>query len=348
MRFHNDAMKFGQRLALGLLGCWVVVVVGCGPNPDRPVAGQDRAGDRLLVVGTFFAMTSHAMAVAVEDAEVLQLLSSTAEPHGYQLSPGEVKLLGRARVLVKNGLGLEDWLDGVIQAAAPADLVVVDTSEGLNLIKSSEEFVIEGLHRESEEHPGHEHQAHSTHEHGSGCEYDSEQNPHIWLDPIFAIHQVEKIRDALITVDPKHAENYRNRTMKYVAELHELDAEFRELFARVENRNLVTFHEAFPYFAARYGLNYLGFVAEFPAKEPSPSQLRSLVEAIKANQVGVIFSEVGYDADWMATIARETGVRVARLNTLEVGEPSPDGYLRAMRQNLEALKAMVGSANVEQ
>lgn len=103
------------------------------------------------------------------------------------------------------------------------------------------------------------------------------------------------------------------------------------------NKNLVTFHDAFPYLATRYGLNYVGCVAEFPEKDPPPQQLAALIEAIRAAKPGVIFAESGYAPSLLTEIARQTGTRVSQLDTLEIGDGNADAYLKRMRNNLASL-----------
>jgi ABC-type Zn uptake system ZnuABC Zn-binding protein ZnuA len=103
-------------------------------------------------------------------------------------------------------------------------------------------------------------------------------------------------------------------------------------------KNLITFHDAFPYLARRYGLNYVGYIEAFPEKDPTPGQLKSLVGAIGKHQVKVLFAETGYSPAILRSLAEQTGARVAELDTLEVGEANPDAYLIRMRNNLKALQ----------
>ncbi|NJK90742.1 MAG: zinc ABC transporter substrate-binding protein [Blastochloris sp.] len=85
-------------------------------------------------------------------------------------------------------------------------------------------------------------------------------------------------------------------------------------------------------------MNYIGFIEAFPEKDPKPSQLAALVKAIKDNQVTVLFAETGYSPKLLQTVAQQSGAKVSELNTLEVGSPSADAYLKAMNQNLDSLK----------
>jgi ABC-type Zn uptake system ZnuABC Zn-binding protein ZnuA len=111
------------------------------------------------------------------------------------------------------------------------------------------------------------------------------------------------------------------------------------VLAPLPNKNLVTFHDAFPYLATRYGLNYVGCVSQFPEKDPPPRQLAGLIDRIRVSKAGVIFAETGYAPGLLTEIARQTGTRVSELDTLEIGEGHASAYLDRMRGNLAALKA---------
>jgi ABC-type Zn uptake system ZnuABC Zn-binding protein ZnuA len=308
-------------LALALIG------VACSrPQPEAPVS----AAPRLEVVASFLPIYAHTARVAGDAANVSMLLSADTGPHDYQLNPNDIKRLSRANLFIINGAGMEDWLDKVIQAVGSSQLRVVDTSAGLTLQEDPEAISIAGT---ASEH-GHHHHDHD-HDHSHSAEGE---NPHIWLDPVIAIHQVRVIEAALIQAAPDHAETFRRNAAAYIAELETLDREFRTAFEAIPEKNLITFHNAFPYFARRYGLNYIGYVEDFPEKDPSPAQLKSLINAIRKNRVRVLFAETGYSPKIFQALAEQTGVRVAELDTLEVGQADPDAYLVRMRANLAALQ----------
>jgi ABC-type Zn uptake system ZnuABC Zn-binding protein ZnuA len=153
-----------------------------------------------------------------------------------------------------------------------------------------------------------------------------------------AIRQVATIAEALAARDPVHAETYRANAARYTAELEKLDAEFSATLEPLPDKNLITFHDAFPYLARRYGLNYVGYVEAFPEKDPTPRQLKALIDAIRRLNVKVLFAEVGYEPKILTALAEQTGAKVAELDTLEVGEADPQAYLIRMRANLRALQ----------
>jgi len=293
---------------------------------SSPLTGQEARTGKLRVLTTFLPVQAHASAIAGDDAIVEQLLGKDAGPHDFQFSPSAVRKLADADVLIINGAGIEDWMESLIQRTGKKDLVVVDTSKGVKLLKSPD-VIAEGFDANGH---GHSH-AHSD-------EGENGMNPHTWLDPVIAQQQTKTILAALQKADPANAKTYANRANDYLKELKALDANFRDTLSGLPNKNLVTFHDAFPYLANQYKLRYVGSISEFPEKDPTPQLLAALVDQIKELKIGVLFAEEGYAPELLKKIASQTGARVSQLDTLEVGTGTPTAYLDRMGKNLQALK----------
>jgi zinc/manganese transport system substrate-binding protein len=284
--------------------------------------------EKLNIVTSFLPVQSHTLAIAGDHANVKQLLAKDTGPHDFQLTPADVKKLSDADLLIINGAGIEEWLGELIKKSGNKNLVVVDTSNGINLVESPEEIEI-----------GHSHSHAHDHDHGDGA------NPHIWLDPVIAKKQAANIVAALQKADPANASAYAQNGKVYEAKLSALDSDYRSTLAPLPNKNLVTFHDAFPYLAARYKLNYVGAISEFPEKDPAPKQLAALVDKIRSLKVGVLFAENGYAPGLLKKIAGETGAKVSELDTLEVGQGTPTAYLDRMGANLESLRKAFGKGD---
>jgi len=282
--------------------------------------------EKLNIVTSFLPVQSHTLAIAGDLVNVKQLLAKDTGPHDFQLTPADVKKLSDADLLIINGVGIEEWLGELIKKSGNKNLVVVDTSKGIKLVESPEEIEI-----------GHDHS--HAHAHGDGA------NPHIWLDPVIAIKQAANIVAALQKADPANASAYAQNGKVYEAKLSALDSDYRSTLTPLPNKNLVTFHDAFPYLAARYKLNYVGAISEFPEKDPTPKQLAALVDKIRSLKVGVLFAENGYAPGLLKKIAGETGAKVSELDTLEVGQGTPTAYLDRMGANLESLRKAFGKGD---
>ncbi len=163
-------------------------------------------------------------------------------------------------------------------------------------------------------------------------------DPHFWMDIDFTIEAVEAIRDELTRLDPDGADYYHERAESYIAELREVDEEIREQLAGLpeERRYLVTFHDAYGYFADRYGLTILGFLVEGPEEEPSASAITELVESITELGIPFIFTEPQFSARVIEQIARDTGATVRTIPSGGLAEEYPTyvEFLRAIANGI--------------
>jgi zinc transport system substrate-binding protein len=277
---------------------------------------QVEAAEKLRIVTTFLPAYCIAANVAGEAAEVENLLPGSVSLHDYQLSPGDIRKLGRAGVIVVNGLGMETFLERAFANAAPGMAEkVVRLSDGLDkeLIEES------GPHHHHE--PGH------THEH----------NPHIWLDPQLAMHAVTNVLRALEARDPDRSVIYRRNAGIYLGRLAALDKELADSLAAVRDFAFVTYHSAFPYFVRRYDLQLAGVVEQVPEVAPSPREMSLLLRVIREKQVKALFAEPGASTRMARQIARDTGITLAELDPLETGVLTPSSYEEGMRRNLSSL-----------
>jgi len=240
--------------------------------------------------------------VGGDRVEVEALLPSGADPHTYELTPDRIAAITRADVVFANGLGLEgNLLDVVAQNASDT---VVELSEGLDTLAG---------------------------------------NPHLWLDPRLGAVYVERIRDALIDADPAGAAEYETNATAYLEQLGDLDRELDAAVASIpaERRKLVTFHDAYPYLAARYGLEVVAVVAPSPGQEPSARDVAELVSAIRDENVPAVFKEPQFNAEVLELAAGDAGVRVLDLLS-DAYANGVASYLDLMRFNLRQLQEGLG------
>jgi zinc transport system substrate-binding protein len=275
---------------------------------------------RISILTTFAPLHCFASNVAGDAADVSVLVPPNAGPHDYSFSPADIQKIAKADVLVTNGAGLENWLQRGIKGAGKKGLLVVDTSAGIDLISGLDVRPLPGVHAEPDPDAG-------------------GPNPHIWLSPINAIKQVENIRDGLVARDPINAGIYRANAEAYILRLKGLSEQIRTATASLPNKNLITFHDTFPYFARDYGFNVVATFEEFPGKEPSPRTIEFLRKTIERGNVSALFSEPQYSAKAMQTIGNEFKLPVVQLDPMETGDGSKDFYERVTRKNLDALVA---------
>lgn len=254
-------------------------------------------------------------------------LTSLAEPgagclHDYQLQTGDMKELAKADAFLINGAGMEGYLEGVFEAF-PA-LTVVDASTGVELLEDCSD--------------GHDHD-HDDHGH------DHAYNAHIWLDASNAVIMVNNLAEGLIAALPAQADVIAANRDAYIARLTALDAEIESALAAVPSKDIITFHEAFPYFANAYGLNVAAVVNRDPDDALSPRALAELCKLVQSLGVPPLFTEPQYEDKAAQTIARETGAAIHTLDPIVTG-PETDVpltyYEDVMRQNLNVLLDALG------
>lgn len=311
----NRFMSTGRLVLAGI----IAVLLGLYPADGNESAPELRILATILPLYTFtLNVVGGAPGVRVE----LLLPPTLGCPHDYDLSPGEMKRINRAGVIVVNGLGLESFLEKALQQSGVKPWIITATA-GVTPLK------IVGNSAERE--PGKA--AKHDHRHGSAASW----NPHAWVSPQQAAVMVRTIAEGLAGVDPARAGAYRANGARYAQHLEALHGEMRSCVDRAKNRTIVTVHDSLDYWARDLGLRVAGVIQPLPGIEPSPREMARLVRLLREQQVAAIFSEPQYSDRVARTLSAETGVRVFPLDTAATGKPGPDLYEQAMRKNRETL-----------
>jgi zinc/manganese transport system substrate-binding protein len=332
------ASVFSRLGAISLL----VGLVACG-SPSADKSSTESKG--LKVVTTFLPITLFTEAVAGDCAEVTALIPPNLGPHDFQATPSDLADLGSARVLVKNGLEIEEFLDDLISSADNKDLMVIDSSQGIATIKATEEDHHDD--HDDDHHDAHHHdEDHHTdaHNHSHGHSH-GEYDPHIWLDPVRAAEQVENIRDGLVKADPSCADGYTKNAALYTAQLKELNEEFTTKLKPYSGKTFVAFHDFATYFANRYSLK-AEFLVDLPEMNPSPADLQSVAAQVKASGLKALLSEPQAGNRSFNALAKDLGVNIVEFNPLETGSAEsarmPGTYFEVMRSNVNNLVKAIG------
>ncbi|MCX6968154.1 MAG: metal ABC transporter substrate-binding protein [Verrucomicrobia bacterium] len=170
-------------------------------------------------------------------------------------------------------------------------------------------------------------------------------NPHIWVSIRGAMQETQNIAQGLAAIDPAHASSYEANAARYLARLEVLRREMHAALDALKQREIITFHEAFPYFADEFHLKIVGVVEREPGSEPSAGELAHTIQLVRKNKVKALFAEPQYPSKSAEIIRRETGVPVSILDPAVTGPKEPakarDSYIKAMEANREAiLKAL--------
>ncbi|MFN2389748.1 MAG: metal ABC transporter substrate-binding protein [Actinomycetota bacterium] len=277
-------------------------------------SGASGAG-RLDVVASFYPLAFVAERVGGEHVEVTNLTPPGAEPHDLELTPGQVRALASADLVLFLGAGFQPSVEDALGDVR---------GETVDVLSGQDDLL---------EPPGH------GDDHDDGDE--PPRDPHVWLDPLRTAAIGRLVAERLGDADPGSAGLYRANAAALEADLRALDSEYRKGLADCERRSLVTSHEAFGYLTAAYRLDQVGIAGIDPEAEPSAARLTEVVRFVRSSGATMIFFEVLVSPAVAQTLARETGAATARLDPIE-GPPHRGDYLSAMRANLTALRAGLG------
>ncbi|WP_216918524.1 zinc ABC transporter substrate-binding protein [Synechococcus sp. CCAP 1479/9] len=313
-----------RRPVLALAAGLSALLLGCRPAVQAPEAQAGRA-DRPRVVTTFLPITLFTRAVAGDCAEVTALIPAASGPHDFQARPGDVAALKNAKVLVKNGLEMESFLDKLVKGAENPDLKVIDSSSGIATLENPEASGEAKAEAHDHGHVGHDH---------------GPINPHIWLDPLRAAQQVDNIRDGLIAADPACADGYRRNAAAFSGQLRQLNTDFEKQLAPFRGKTFVVLHDFAPYFADRYGLK-ASYLVDVPEQNPSPADLARVAETVKRTQLRALLSEPQQGNRSFNALAGDLGIRISVFDPMETGTEeasrNPGTYAEVMRRNVTDL-----------
>ena len=272
------------------------------------------ADDRIRVVATTTILADLVRQVGGDRVTVESLVPKGGEAHTFDPTPSDVRRVVEADLIVRNGLGLDDWLLKLIQDAGSTARVVA-LGEDL---------------------PG-----------AAYIEGGAQVNPHLWMDVAYGRAYAARIAEELERLDPDHAADIKATATAYDARLAALDDDIRTRLTGIPeaDRTVISFHDAFPYFARAYGLTVDGTVVDAPGQDPSAAQVEALIAEIRAKGVKAILAEAQFSDKLVRAIADESGATVVSdLYTDSVGDPPLDTYVALMRWNVDRIvAALTGS-----
>jgi zinc transport system substrate-binding protein len=308
------------------VGVWVVLLgmVSLLANPC-PAAGREPE-PKLQVLCTVLPVYIFTLNVVGRTPGVrveMLLPPNLGCPHDYDLTPGEMKRISRAELIIVNGLGLEEFLGKALKQANPRARIITST-EGIVALKGQEADL------RSEKAKGA-----SDHDHGH---LGTSVNGHAWVSPKQAALMVRNIAEGLARTDPGRGESYRANGRDYQRKLENLFGEMKALADRSPNRKVLPVHSSFDYLARDLGWQVVGSIQTQPGVEPSPQHMARLIRIMRKEGVAAIITEPQYTDKTARTLARETGAAILLLESVASGQPAADTYERAMKANLEAMK----------
>jgi zinc transport system substrate-binding protein len=287
-------------LSILLLLVWCCFIFSSCTRPDQVKANSYR------IVTSFYPIYVSVLNIT-RDIPGVSVYNMTPPQtgclHDYSLCTTDLRRLEKADIFVVNGAGMESFMEKVMTQYPILPILVA--SDNIQLLKD---------------------------------QTTGEDNPHVWVSVAGAISQVDNIIKGLAFHNPHNANLYKKNGEIYRKKLEMLQNKMQWTLQGVKNKEIITFHEAFPYFAHEFGLTITTVIEREPGSEPSPKELMDLIKMVKKMESKVLFVEPQYPSKTAYLIARETGAEVFVLDLLVVGDGALDSYLNGMEQNLEILK----------
>jgi zinc/manganese transport system substrate-binding protein len=270
-----------------------------------------QAQTRLHVVASFSIISDFVKNVGGDRVEVTTLVGPDSDVHVYTPTPADVRKIADAKLLVINGFGLEGWLPRLLQAAG-GKAAIVTATEGIAPLKAG-----------------------------------SDADPHAWQSVANAGKYVANIRDALAAAAPADAEVFRQNAQTYLARLEALDGEVRQAIGQIpeSRRRMISTHDAFGYFAARYGIEFIAPVGVSTEAEPSARDIAKIIAQVKAEHIPAVFLERIGDPRLMRRVSEETGARVGGTlysDSLTDEKGEAPTYIDMVRHNIRTLTSALG------
>jgi zinc transport system substrate-binding protein len=299
-----------KKIYLATIGIIIIIAIAGVTSALYLTNQSSNSSKTLKVVATFYPLYDFTQNVAGNRADVSILVPETVDVHDFEPTPSSIAEIASANVLIYNGVGLEPWIQQIVSSADNPNLILVDTSQGIQTIPVSPQFQSD----------------------------NRTVDPHIWLNPVLAKQQINNILQGLIHADSSNADYFTQNAQAYEAKLDELNAQAINATTNTATNTFVTFHEAFAYFANQYNVAQLAILGPFE-EEPTPSDIQSVVSAINQYHLKYVGYESLENPAISQSIATETNATLINMNPIEgltaEQKVAGDNYLSLMQQDIE-------------
>ncbi|HZW81847.1 MAG TPA: metal ABC transporter substrate-binding protein [Candidatus Deferrimicrobium sp.] len=302
---------FRFKYIIAIMLCLLLVGCSTGSPKDKPV--NSGKSSSINVVTSITPLADIITNIGGDKVQVSALIKPGNDPHDYEPTPEDAKKLSAAAVFFANGVGEEPYLTKLVKNAGAPNTKIVTLSDGLEIIGKG----------------------------STDSDYAQSGNPHLWLDVKNVQAYAKKIRDTLSLAAPEDSAYFSANADKYLGELEQLD---KDITAKIQSippadRRMIVFHDAWPYFTKRYGLQNLKPVVKHSDSEPSAKEYAELITYIKEQKVKAVFAEAGFNPKLVKQLAQDTGVAfVNNLYDDTVAENGPaTTYIKMMEVNADTI-----------
>lgn len=301
------AITNGLIFLLTLLASKVIYGVWQKQTSSTQIFQNQTKQNKIVITTSFYPLYFFAKEIVGDKAEVVNLTKAGIEPHDFEPSTKDLQIIENSQLLLVNGALFEGWLDKFSTQLINSQVEVLRVAENLSDLQVE----------------------------NNG---QKKTDPHIWLDPVLAIEQIKMISSKLQSIDPKNGSFYEQSGQQLIAELQELDQEFKDSLTHCQKDKIITSHAAFAYLARRYGFEQIAIQGLNPDEEPSPSKIAATTKLARELGINYIFFETLVSPKIAQTIAAEVGAKTLVFNPLEGLTPEEEmsgkNYFSIQRENL--------------
>lgn len=313
MRYTNGMSRLQKILAVFI----AAAILGTGAyafyrEKAAPGPGVGTEDSKLVVAASIFPLADIARQVGGDKVEVITILAPGMSEHTYEPTPAAVKNVQKAVMFIKIGYGLDDWTDKIAQSVDES-LPIKDVSAGIMLREAEEE--------------------HGDEEEEKGAGRPEGLDPHYFLQLENGARIANTIAGFYSAADSKNAATYRANADRYAKALREEDVRLKQQFAALPNKKIVTFHDAWHYFAEHYSLEIAGTFEPFPGREPSPQYLADFIKQVREDNIKVLLTEPQFSSEAISQVAADLGVRLGVLDPIGGMSPQTSNYLDLIKTN---------------
>ena len=301
----------------------LIFLVACSGE----VSETNTTNQKLQVFTTIYPLAYFTEVIGDQYVDVSSILPAGSDPHNFEPTSKTMVDIAEADLFVFNGAELEVFAGKISSSLSNTDVTILEAADGIELGEAHSE---EEHHDHSEDEEGHE-----GHNYG-------DIDPHIWLDPQYAVEMAENIKEALVTLQPEQENDFEDNYQALKERLLSLDEQFQEQLSQTKRKEIVVTHAAYGYWEERYGLEQIAITGISPSDEPSQKKLEEIIEFVKENAIEYILFEQNIRPKVAEVIQKEAGVDVLSLHNLSVlteeDIEQKEDYFSLMEKNLVVLK----------
>lgn len=363
-----------KRLLLSTILIMGTILAGCSSTKEVESINQTNT-EKLTVYTTIYPLQDFTKKIGGDFVEVKSIYPPNVDAHSFEPSTQDMINLTKADLFIYTGAGIEGFTEKETEALKNEKVEIVRAIEGMQLLEKNDEHSHleeskskNEMHEDEADHSEEEHheeeadhsEEENTNAETSNSNEDSKQNesansgeneehadhgnydPHVWLDPSLSIKIASNIKDSLIQLMPEKKSEFENNYKMLEKELTALDNEYKQVIDNSKTKYLLVAHDAYGYWANRYGIKQIAVNGLSPTQEPSQRELTNIIKESKEHQIKYIAFEQNVSPRVAEIIQKEIGAKALTLNNLEsITEEdvkNNEDYFSLMRKNLETLK----------